>query len=231
MAYEGDPEGNADAGRADGTVGAEGQGGFGGPAFGGDNSGMSLGAQYGEYGAGRTAAEVMGGYGQGGAAPGQPGSGYSPTAGTLNEVTPSFMEQVMAILDSPAGKIGRGMLSAMNPALALANFGYGLATSKDVVATALGAVPGWGGIAASTAYGMTKADNPMDFLGGRALDVGGRMLGGRLGGEIGGQFGAMAGSQLGGMAGREIAGGFNLGGIRCCSNATAADQLNLLEAL
>ena len=35
LSFESDPEGNADAGRGDGTAGVEGQGGFGGPAFGG----------------------------------------------------------------------------------------------------------------------------------------------------------------------------------------------------
>tara|TARA_R110000868_G_scaffold401148_2_gene676474 strand:+ start:2930 stop:3547 length:618 start_codon:yes stop_codon:yes gene_type:complete len=168
---------------------------------------MSVAEQNAQYGAGRQAADTAAGYGTN-----FNSAGYSSTAGTMQEITPSFMEQLMALLESPVGKIGRGLLSAMNPALTLANLGYGFATSKDSVATALGAIPGLGGLVASTAYGAIKSDDPVGFVGGRALDVGGRMLGGRLGGEIGGQFGAFAGSQLGGMAGREIAGGFNLGG-------------------
>lgn len=178
------------------------------PGLGSSNADMSVEQQYAEYGAGRQLAEIAGGYGLGGPSVEAKAGNYSPTAGTINEVTPSFMEQLTAMLSSPAGKIGRGMLSAaLGPAAMLANLGYNLATSKDPLGVALGAIPGVGGFLASTGYGMMKSNDPIGTLGNRALTAAAGYMGNKVAGPYGG---AMASN----MAGRAMAsnGGFSLTG-------------------
>lgn len=116
-----------------------------------------------------------------------------------------FTDNLQSVLSSSWGSFGRGLLaSALGPAGIALNFGYNMLTSKDPIATALGAIPGWGGKIASAGYGMMKSEDPIGFLGNKALST----LAGYAGGQIAGPYG---GKLAGGLINQALSANRGLG--------------------